>query len=135
MTFFTVFLIGLAILATYRITRLIYFDDISEGLRGRVAYFASSEVEARFLAILKRRNPDSAKRIERSMSQYYFVSSKLLYFFNCPFCIGVWVGAILGALICHKFAIHDPLTILLICAGIPGGQSALEEILGADRSR
>ena len=118
-----ILLLCLAILATYRIARLITFDGICSGLRGRIEYFASSPMETRINKIYH----------GKFMRLYYFVSSNLLYFINCAFCVGVWIGAFWGLLICRKFAIDDPLLIILICAGIPGGQAALEEILSAYR--
>lgn len=123
------FAIGLAILTTYRIARLIAFDDIFSGLRGRCEFFASQQTELKLLNWIDSRKNRQSKKYRWILSGYYFVSSNLNYLINCTFCLGVWIGVLCGLLIAFKYEIRDPFEIALICFAIPGGQSLFDDFI------
>jgi len=100
-----------------------------------VSRFASAEMESGIRRKLTGRYSSKSARIELEMRRYYRFSSALLYFINCAFCIGVWVGAAFGILICWQYEISSISLIILVCCGVIGGQAVLEDLLGGTNDR
>jgi len=91
----------LGILASYRITNLFVFDDgpfdVFKGIRAIVGKIAARNMKLKGLAIL----------------------------FNCPFCLGMWVSALMSLLVLFPSAIGD---VGMLVFAIAGGQDFLTSL-------
>lgn len=96
----------LAILATYRLAQLIYFDD------GPLFVFARLRDWSDRLA--KEEQDDGIKR---------GVMSSVTDGLHCPYCTGVWAAIICAILVKYPSGIGDFFLYLL---AIAGGQSIIE---------
>jgi hypothetical protein len=67
-------------LTTYRVTRLLVSDKITESVRERVALWAEYRWQSKH-AVVDADDPEW--------------KSKLAYFITCPWCVSIWVGGFL----------------------------------------
>ena len=92
----------LAILAAYRLSRLIAYDDIFKGMRQWVGRKAAG-----------------------SFSRWRWVADLV----HCPHCSGVWFAAFLAVMFLFIYP-ETGWKVILVWLGIAGGQELLQSVTG-----
>lgn len=105
-------------LATYRLTRVVTTDSISDGFRAAVYRFAYD---------------DAAAVIDEQTKQFVAAPRApwrtwLYALFSCPHCLGVWVG--IGVYCAWRWGSDAALAVLAVAA-LTGAQSALASFVSA----
>lgn len=120
----------LAILATYRLTQLVVFDDgplfVFTRLRewsDREARIKQDEILAVHRLTREEFNQLSPIKANEISKQWRGVSQSITDGLHCPYCVGIWAAALCTILVTFPTKLGD---IFLTCLAIAGGQAILE---------
>jgi len=105
--------IPLAILAVFRVTELMVYDDGPFGVFLRFRHFLA----------------DLSTSSRARNSGIRTVSTELADWVHCPFCVGVWISVVFAVLILIPSIPGD---VIILILGLAGGQSFLQQKVSRD---
>lgn len=97
-------LVALASLAAYRVTRLVTLDKIAEPVTERIRWFFERRWEAK--------HPEAAPNDEWN--------SKLAFLLSCPWCLGFWVSGVVTVILSVAYGLDYPVITWLAMSTIVG---------------
>lgn len=97
-------LVALASLAAYRVTRLVTLDKIAEPVAERIRWFFERRWEAK--------HPEAVPNDEWN--------SKLAFLLSCPWCLGFWVSGVVTVILSVAYGLDYPVITWLAMSTIVG---------------
>ena len=97
-------LVALASLAAYRVTRLVTLDKIAEPVAERIRWFFEHRWEAK--------HPEAVPNHDWN--------SKLAFLLSCPWCLGFWVSGVVTVILSVAYGLDYPVITWLAMSTIVG---------------
>jgi uncharacterized protein DUF1360 len=104
-------LVALASLAAYRVTRLVTSDKITEPFFEKIRY----TFEARWVRRQLRKG--TLTDAEAESAEW---NSKLAYLLSCPWCLGFWVSGVTTVLVSMAYGLDYPILTWLAMSTVIG---------------
>lgn len=105
-------LVALASLAAYRLTRIVTTDKIT----GPIFDNIRQRLEIRWI----RRHAENDEDRARLFSQTEYFNSKLAFLLSCPWCLGFWVSGVVTVILSVAYGLDYPILTWLAMSTVVG---------------